>query len=223
MRFSMNTFLGVVILAALAACSGYSLTGGPGQTIPKPAQGRIDKGAELLSLSTVVVAPVRAASNSRIGESTLQILHKSTQQAAKRHLHFEIIDTDGTPFSGTSTVQADTAAKSMAVRNGADAYLTTTIKEYQERRGSRLAAEEGAAVSFSMMLFGVDSAEPIWQGTYVFRDEALSDNLLRIGERMQEVKKDGRKGWWTATQLFDRGVNDLMASLRLEHSRLFTR
>lgn len=84
---------------------------------------------------------------------------------------------------------------------GASALLTTEIREYRLREGSRIGANRGAAVSFEMIVLALPSEEIIWKGRYYFEDRALSENLLEAPKRLAK----GGPEWVSAEFALERG------------------
>lgn len=110
-------------------------------------------------------------------------------------------------------VSASAAAK-------ADAELNTEVLSYQEREGSKFGGEP-ATVSFLMTISRVSDGAQVWQANYFFRQEALSDNWLKIGQRYGS--NGTGSGWLSARELFDRGVSAALADFADRRDDQFTR
>ena len=68
--------------------------------------------------------------------------------------------------------------------------------------GSALGSSSGATVNFQMSLYRTADAKQVWEASYYFRDQALSENLLKIGDRFE---KGQGAGWRTALRVISDG------------------
>jgi len=91
-----------------------------------------------------------------------------------------------------------------AGRFSPDAVLRTELLRFEERQGSAIGGEP-AVISFKMSLRAIPSGVEVWTAQYFFRQEALSENLLRINERLG--KEGMGAGWRSAHDVFQRGVS----------------
>lgn len=89
-------------------------------------------------------------------------------------------------------------------RGTTDAILRTEITQFQERNGSAFGGEP-ATVSFKMEIVDRARLEPIWEAQYFYRQEALSENLLRLGERIGPAGAGA--GWVSGQVLLERGIS----------------
>ena len=99
-----------------------------------------------------------------------------------------------------TTAKAGGAARSRAEVDG---LLRTEVTQYQEREGSSVGGEP-ATVSFKMTIVSGSDAQPIWEAQYYYRQEALSENLLRIGDRLGPSGTGA--GWASGSALLQRGI-----------------
>lgn len=219
-RLIYRFLLAASILFYIVACTGYSITGGPGRVVPEAAQVQSETPRALLAVHSVYVAPVTLANNLKDDAALAEILTGLVEKNAKNHLNFETLQPKKSPalFQGTNQEARGVHAYATAKEIGADSILITSVQQYTERIGTAAAAEQGARVAFTFNLQHVATGESIWKASYVFKDQALTDNILRFGERVKEVKQDGRSGWWSARELFSRGAKQLM--IRLNNDRL---
>ncbi len=87
----------------------------------------------------------------------------------------------------------------------ADGLLQTEIVELRELRGSSVGGEP-AAVAMKMTIARASDRRPIWQAMYVDRQQALSDNWLKVGQR---IGRGGTgAGYVSAETLFRNGVTE---------------
>lgn len=69
-----------------------------------------------------------------------------------------------------------------------------------------------------MQMLSVSTEEPIWEATYHFKDQALSDNLLRIEDRF----KDGKAPQWrTAEDILRDGIREASRDFSRRRSAQF--
>jgi hypothetical protein len=100
----------------------------------------------------------------------------------------------------------------------ADGVLRTEILTMQELKGSSVGGEP-ARVAFRMGIYRRGSPQALWQANYVFRQEAFSDNWLKLGDR---VGKGGSgAGWITAQEIFRRGVTTALRDLNKRRDAQF--
>jgi hypothetical protein len=118
------------------------------------------------------------------------------EQVARETMTLKI-SMQGTSTSGTNTRKA--GAGTMA-----DAVLHTELLRFEERQGSAIGGEP-AVISFRMSMKASPSGPEVWGAQYFFRQEALSENLLKINQR---VGKGGLgAGWRSASDVFQKGVS----------------
>jgi hypothetical protein len=100
----------------------------------------------------------------------------------------------------------------------ADAILKTEILRFDERQGSSFGGEP-AVVSFRMRLESSVKGRLLWSAQYFLRQEAVSENLLRIGERTGPGGLGA--GWVSAREVFERGVKESLVDLNNKREGLF--
>jgi hypothetical protein len=103
----------------------------------------------------------------------------------------------------TMTLKIISSAGSAKAKATPDAALHTELLRYEERSGSAFGGDP-AVISFRMSIRTVPAGVEVWNGQYFFKQEALSENLLKIQER---VGKNGLgAGWRSAHDIFRLGV-----------------
>jgi hypothetical protein len=100
----------------------------------------------------------------------------------------------------------------------ADAILRTEILRFDQRQGSAFGGEP-AVVSFRMNLESREKHSPMWSAQYFLRQEAVSENLLRLGERVGPAGLGA--GWKSAHEVFERGVGAALVELNTQRERQF--
>ncbi len=100
----------------------------------------------------------------------------------------------------------------------ADAVLRTEILRFDKRQGSAFGGEP-ATVSFRMNLESRAKGKPMWSAQYFLRQEAVSENLLRLSERVGSAGLGA--GWKSAHEVFERGVAAALADLNSKREAQF--
>lgn len=103
-------------------------------------------------------------------------------------------------------------------RASADAVLRTEIIRFDQRQGSAIGGKP-AVVSFRMNLESPAQRSPMWSAQYFLKQEAVSENLLRLGERVGPSGLGA--GWRSAMEVFEKGVNAALTDLNTERERQF--
>jgi hypothetical protein len=84
-----------------------------------------------------------------------------------------------------------------------DGVLRTEIIQFHERQGSEIGGEP-ATVSFRMSIVSAIDKRTVWDAHYFYRQEPLSDNLLKLGERLGSSGTGA--GWVSGHSILQRGV-----------------
>ncbi len=202
----------LAVLIYSAGCTGYSITGGPGQAAPPSLQSSAADYKDLASLNVILLSPIvfeKQAISSTTAKN--EMFNKQLLEAISSGTDLEVVppargsDADRGIQSGSPDIAAWLAA---ANRLGADGVLITRLRTYQDRQGSAAAAEQGARVAFTMTIYQSGDGRPIWQASYHFEDTALSDNLFKLRNRLE-----GGTGWLSADRVlrsgFDAAARDL--------------
>lgn len=108
--------------------------------------------------------------------------------------------------------------------SGAESLLVTSLKEFHPRSGSALGAQEAAAVTLGMQLHALDGTL-LWSAGYVFRDQAVSDNLFRLGDRLfqsnEGVPGARALGFKSERELLSAGLRGAARALATDRTALF--
>lgn len=88
--------------------------------------------------------------------------------------------------------------------SNADGVLRTEIVQFQDRQGSAIGGEP-ATVSFRMSVVSSSRKETVWDAQYYYRQEPLSDNLLKLGDRLGSSGSGA--GWVSGHGLLQRGIS----------------
>ena len=79
---------------------------------------------------------------------------------------------------------------------------------FQERIGSRIGAERPASVGFDVHLLRVRDGKRVWDGKFDETQQALSENLLKIGSFVRR-----KASWLTAEELSSVGMGEMLKRL----------
>ena len=86
----------------------------------------------------------------------------------------------------------------------ADGILKTEIVQYRDRQGSAIGGEP-ATVSFRMSVVSSVDRKAVWDAQYFYRQEPLSENLLKIGDRLGASGSGA--GWISGHGLLQKGLS----------------
>ncbi len=100
----------------------------------------------------------------------------------------------------------------------ADGILQTEVVELRELRGSSMGGEP-AAVAIRMTIASASDRRPIWQAMYVDRQQAMSDNWLKLGQRMGPGGTGA--GYVSAETLFRNGVTESLTDFNRRRDAQF--
>jgi hypothetical protein len=113
----------------------------------------------------------------------------------------------------------------LARASGAESVLITSLTEFQPRSGSALGTQDAAAVSFGLDLFALDGTR-LWSADYVFRDQAVSENLFRLKDRLfqsnEGVPGATALGFKSERELLSAGLREAARTLAMDRNALFT-
>ena len=76
---------------------------------------------------------------------------------------------------------------------------------FEERIGSRIGAERPASVGFDVHLLRVKDGKRVWDGKFDETQQALSENLLKIGDFIRR-----KASWLTAEELSSVGMDEML-------------
>ena len=79
---------------------------------------------------------------------------------------------------------------------------------FEERIGSHIGAERPASVGFDVHLLRVKDGKRVWDGKFDETQQALSENLLKIGSFVRR-----RASWLTAEELSSVGMDEMLKRL----------
>jgi hypothetical protein len=189
---------------ASSSRSGAKSTG-ISSPIVSPLEVRIDNPTRLTSISSLgILPPVLSTSVSDQSITTVG-LQELIQRRADEILGMKVLKVEG---SGHGNVG----------KGRADSVLKTELLTFRERQGSSVGGEP-ATVAFTMSIERVSDGQEVWQAKYFFRQEALSENWLKLGQRFGS---DGTgAGWITGHEVLDRGLSAALRDLANRRDQQF--
>lgn len=215
-RSAIVTML-VAIVAQVAGCthSNGSRTDSTGtkraSQVVSPLSVSVERPERLTSINLLAIARpvfVRSVADRTLSEESLEGV---IGRIADEVLSLKVVTSEGLLSKGGSAQAKGAVDSSVALTalraRGADAVLVTEVMDYQDRAGSSIGGEP-ATVAFVMTIKSTSDGEPVWRGHYFYRQEAFSDNLLKIGDRLGGGGTGA--GWVSGRLLFERGVDMAM-------------
>lgn len=89
-------------------------------------------------------------------------------------------------------------------KSGGDSALKTEIVTMEDLRGSKVGGTP-AKVVFRMWVYSPPTSQrAVWQANYAFQQEAITENWLKLGDRLG--REGSGPGWISAQEIFRRGV-----------------
>ena len=161
-----------------------------------PFIARVANPKALASVNAVYLAPIVLSQQAARSNVVDLGLDERIKEVAKRELSMKVIAS----VSGKNA-QGERGYIDAARKAGADAVLITRIETFVERSGSTVGGEP-AVVGFSMSMVRCRDGVEAWRGDYNFRDQPLSDNLLKLGQ-----SQGGGRGWQSARDVILTGIS----------------
>jgi hypothetical protein len=212
-------------LSALVGCSGYSITGGPGKTVAPSLMSTKVSNSDLLGVNVLAVLPLQYEDRATALSDRGPMLYANLVSESQAELLLHVVPANDV----LKALNADRGVTAGAVpmsklsdsvrRLGADSALLTRVHRYTERVGSGVSADVPAGVDFSMSLVRVADNHELWRANYYFQDQALSENLFRIGQTLKESGQGGR--WHTAAELLQAGFQKALSELAERRTEAF--
>ena len=181
------------VVVALLGCEHVSSRATPGAELSGALRSDVAQSDDLLAVNSLAVLPIEFGDRTRNLAQHSSEYYNLLRDAVGSELGLTLKADDElfkrlNTLSGTSRLDQ---AVSHARAIGADSILRTVVHEYQERRGSSMAADQMAQFNFSMSVVRVRDGRVVWSSNYNFRDQAATDNLLRLSEQGSGADKFG--------------------------------
>lgn len=178
-------FFAAVLLFLLGGCTPAG-SGQRSQTSVKPKfESAVAKPSNLLAVHSIELATLEVAPQLAIAEPAKLRLTESLEQSARSALSFDVL-------------RPHNAAK---LKQRSDAVLHTRLFEFSPRLGSAVGVDQPAKVGFVMSLRRA-SGEELWSARYFVNEQAIFENLFKLGER---VEKGKAPRWHSEFELAEQG------------------
>ena len=218
---AMKLVAAALAAGALLGCE-MAQPGSPGRaTMSNPLRTTVNAPAELRTVNVLLVHTIEI--DRAINPEYAPFLQRTVRDMAHRELSMALLfDEDvadsrkGTSESHGLKSTVDEAHRTLlpptidrgARARGVDAALITRITRFVARDGSRVGADQPARVDFSLELVRLSDNARLWEGSYHYRDEPLSENLLNAPERLRSGG-----GFRRAEDLFEEGMRAALRDL----------
>lgn len=201
-----------------------------GQTstqVVSPLTATVERPEKLRSINSLVVARpvfVRAVADRTLSEESLEGV---VERIADEVLSLKVVraadvlgnaSASGLKLSPDGGSPETTKTLASLRARGVDAVLVTELSDYRERAGSSIGGEP-ATVSFQMAVKETSGGLVVWRAQYFYRQEALSENLLKLGDRLGSGGTGA--GWVTGRVVFERGVDMALRDFGSRREALF--
>ena len=217
----------LVALALITGCTNRGISPGtPAGTIKtrheNELQARLVSHAaspqELLTLNSVLILPLDVDARVDTTQIATAEVYDELLDAAQRELGLKVFG-ESSGSGGARHLKSVENSLEMGKKVKADGVLQAKLENFIERSGSAVGGEP-ATVSFSMSVLRVEDGKELWSATYFFKDEALSQNLLKVGDRLS---KSNGAGWKSARAVLAEGFDGAMEDLSKRRVQQFTK
>jgi hypothetical protein len=208
-----------VLLVAMTACMNVSSKGSSQlrrvanpTEIAAPLTSHSAHPELLPSINSIQIAKPVVVSSSGHVQISADDAQALIEQVARETMTLKIVGASSPALKGKG------AAEGNRTSTKADAELVTEVLRYEDRSGSAIGGEP-AVISFRMAVKSLPGGQEVWGGQYFYKQEALSENLLKIGERMG--KNGLGAGWRTAHDIFRIGVSTALGDFSAKREQRF--
>jgi len=213
----MTRFYALTFVVGSLLLAGAQLTGCHGRTTRRPAA----------SSNTLAARTVAAPLTSHVargellkGINSLEIAMPVLPSGISRSLSHEdaraMVTRTAREVLTLKLLDAQSAREISARR--ADGILKTEIVQYQDRQGSAIGGEP-ATVSLRMSVVSSSDNFVVWDAQYFYRQEPLTDNLLKLGDRLGTSGSGA--GWISGPGLLQRGFTAALEDFNRRREQQF--
>jgi hypothetical protein len=192
-------------------------------TVASPLAVTVEDPKALATINSIALFPPVLAITARDVKIDKNRIGELVESVAVQELDLKVL---GNQWFSKSGLQIGSSYNGVLTENqrrsvakaGADGVLNTELLEYVDRTGSSVGGDP-AAVAFRLSVVDVAEGKVVWQATYSLRQEALTDNLLKIGDRLG---KDGTgAGWSTGSAMLQNGLIEALRDFRARREQQF--
>lgn len=204
---SMACVLGCAMSSAGGGASRGRTVGGSGDVVPRLVA-RAERPEMLSSVHSIEIGLPSVPNSGGVVSVSPELAQDAIERTARETMTLEIRNQRGAARPGSRPISSRVA----------DAVLKTELLRFEDRQGSAVGGDP-AVVSFRMSMQAVPSGSEIWGAQYFYRQEAVSENLLRLNERVGPSGYGA--GWRTAQELFERGVREALQDFNNRREQRF--
>ncbi len=193
----------------------------PSSAIVSPLSVLVSDPAALASVNALLLSAPSLSTEARSVRLDPEMFQGLIEDAANRELDLRVYGSEWSQrnqISGTVLTGESPEQRLALQKAGVDAVLKTELTHYSDRVGSALGGEP-AAVGFRMTVTRLVDGKELWQGTYYLKQQALSDNFLKIGEKFGNQGTGA--GWTSGVELLKRGAALALQDFRLRRLSAF--
>ena len=183
-------FLTIFPLLLLAACSGYSATGGPGPLVKRPLSTWSRPGVILPTLNQVVVMPLEGDAVIHLSEPQREGIQMDLSSAFSRLTELDIVNLSNSKEVSLALDDLQQGAlaqraSDLAQRLSVQGVLYGTVSKYTQQDPRIETGVQPSNVAFRLYLMPVGSREPVWGAIFEASEQPLSDNLFRLPQALE--------------------------------------
>ena len=209
----------IYLLTVTLGCQGYSITGGPGKNASASLKSESNRTGDLLTVNSLFVSNVEIPDEVRTNSDIKFDFSTQLNDAVSEELGMRVFYAAKDLHNDTTDSDHYVKALNEAKRVKADGILVTKVTNFIQREGSAVGSERPAEVDFSMQIIRLSDNKTIWQSTYHFKDQSLSDNLFKIKDRFS---KESRLQFRTAEDLIKGGYRSALSDFSKQRLAQFT-
>ncbi|MBX7145665.1 MAG: hypothetical protein K1X79_14535 [Oligoflexia bacterium] len=195
----------LLVVVGVVGCASSTQNRSQVALVAPSLQTQAPRDEELLRVNSVLLLPSLMEERTKGSGILPSSLDAEFESLVREALSIDIIGGKKTRPLNTSLKAAD-----LVKRFRPDATLQLRLYTYKERKGSAVGVSEPASVGFELSLLRASDAATVWNASFFKQDEALTDNLLRLDER---IKSSDAPQWSTAQNMLKSGLRQALQDL----------
>lgn len=188
----------MALMTGIIGCQGFSATGGPGKIVNPSLVASTEQPRDLLTVNSVLILPPEVEQQGNLDIEQRKALYTQLHQTFSEESGVQVVDAARVEAQAEIFERplAKQAALDLARAQGADSVLVTRLHNLVARKGSSVGANQGTQIDLSYSMVRVSDGKTVWEANYFFEDQALSENILRLNQRL----KEGSGLSWNSTE-----------------------
>jgi hypothetical protein len=190
----------------LCACENFRAATEPQPLVTPNLLAKSEAPRDLLTINSLAILPPEVDARADDSRTAAADVSGELAQAAQEQLDLYVVPSADTNAAVKAAKSGKTLARPEMLaagrKVGADAVLMTRLLRFTQRSGSAVGVSAPAGIDFAMGMYRVRDGKEVWQATYHYQDEALTDNLFKVRERFRDGKGPG---WRSAEDLLADG------------------